>query len=560
MMDLLDSMPAQWNPDTESLRIIMAALGRAGTLTSARTCQQLYHKHSELQHRLTYMAVLEAYWMACRQSSANSSSGLSVDIAKEVCVLLQNQWDRALPKHRVDRIVHCTIVLNCLATAARACGDTSNNSNDDDEADNINVLHDMANALAKAAIGGDSWAQLWKKMESESPKVDSQTLPVLNYLTQLYATPLMSRNPHGLVESAKKMLHYMMHHKRDSLGRPMVVPDVHTCNVVLQALLKRNRTPEKDCTTTGRKRLPRSRRAKEGGFTTAADAETSRNASSSSSTLDSDFAFAQRVLSYMLRHKDVECWPNPTTYNLMFEFLDLVQYDNIGALAEEWLSWMEAKQFLLRSNSNVRQKLIMMNRNNNSEAAGLQLVKLGTYHHVMQCLLKEAQTMATENSSKEDEVDENNATNSSLINESLPCVRAFRLLERLEIQSTPLLLCAPWIKEQLPDLYDTDVQPNRSTYRRVLQICAVATDPHHCETAAAVALDVYQRYDAITEKKSPPQQVARGTDHEMSTLLVQCAEALPETSPTRQAIEAYLAYRSVDSSEMVTEHDVEETA
>jgi hypothetical protein len=59
----------------------------------------------------------------------------------------------------------------------------------------------------------------------------------------------------------------------------------------------------------------------------------------------------------------------------------------------------------------------------------------------------------------------------------------------------PLLLShleARTVAQQFP-IYDIDLQPNRNTYRLVMQICAEVKDPVERQQAVDLAADVYQR-------------------------------------------------------------------
>jgi len=516
MMDLLDGMPADWTPDTDSLRIIMDMLCRAATLSSARTCHHLYDEHPSLQYGLQFAMVLEAYLQAAKKAAADHDKALQVDIAHEAWRVIRYQWDRSLPKHRVERIMHCSIVLNCLTIAVAGSATEKKKKNDEDKDEEINHLFcDKANTLAKAALGGPTWAKLLEEMETEAPKVDTQTLPVVNYLTQLYAP---SGNKH-LVETAKRMLHYMMHHGRDGVGRFMVFPDAETCNAVLRALLERNDKKKKQ----------------EAGNSEKSDDSTTTGASTTAgnNTLESDFEYAQRVVDYMHRRKEVECWPNKETYQLLFGFLDAVQPDNMGALAEEWLSLMEAKQYLSRNTS------LTTNANYESIVAE-NAISSSMYYRVLAYLLQEARK--SEEAASVDKEETTTAFRSS--SDSLPCVRALRWLDRLQVQSVPVVLNDQYVRKQLPDLYDLDLRPTRRTFMLILKIC---THTHQDrERAAAVALEVFQRW--IDQDSSHP---GKG----MTSLLVKCASFLPESSKTKQDIDACMEYLNevmVPSDELQT--------
>ena len=69
--------------------------------------------------------------------------------------------------------------------------------------------------------------------------------------------------------------------------------------------------------------------------------------------------------------------------------------------------------------------------------------------------------------------------------------RALRLLERLQIQSTPLLLKDPAYHKSLAHVYQFHLTPDRDVYTLVLKTCAMTTNPSHHARALEVAMKVH---------------------------------------------------------------------
>lgn len=324
MLDLLDRMPSSWPPDTEAFRYVMEILGRAGTLESARMCKNVYHRYSSGKYRLNFALVLEAYLEAVMRETDKRKT---MDLVGEVLDILNWQWNVWLPNqrvssHRLERIVHGSIALHCMAVA---------------EMGKVPGMCERGEQIMKRALGGTLYTQFRQEVLADNPKVDTQTLPLANFLAQLFA----SSGDSGRVDLAKKILKYMMQHDSDRVSRFAVFPNVNACNAVLFALLERY----------------------EGKLVTEIyDVETAQ----------ADFDFARDVLDYMNGRSEMGCWPNADTHGLMFRFLDAVSPADIGNIAEDLISMIEMRQFLSRSSDDT--------------------LSLSTYHRVMRYWLQEAKT------------------------------------------------------------------------------------------------------------------------------------------------------------------------
>lgn len=314
MLDLLDRMPSSLPPDTEALRYVMEILCRAGTLHSARLCNKVFQRHAYSLYRPQFALVLEAYLeIAMRETDEDKL----VVIVEEILDALQTQWNTAIPSHRMERIMHCSIVLNCMAVANMG---------------RVPGMCGRGEAIAKRALGGFAFQQLQQELPSETAKIDTQTLPVANYLAQLYA----SAGDDARFVQAKRVLTYMMQHDKLSSSRFTVYPNVGTCNAILNALIQRH------------------------GFSSA---EETTNA-----MVLEDFDYAHSIFGYMFGRGDTGCWPNTKTHAMMFRLLEAASPADVGSVAADILSTIETMQAW-------------------SETDNLEL---STYHLVMRCWLKEA--------------------------------------------------------------------------------------------------------------------------------------------------------------------------
>jgi hypothetical protein len=149
---------------------------------------------------------------------------------------------------------------------------------------------------------------------------------------------------------------------------------------------------------------------------------------------------------------------------------------------------------------------------------------LGIYHRVLHCLLE--------------------ATKHSKSNPSEAAERALILVEKLEAQSSPLLLSDSEVQSAtIQNLYDTNLRPSPRTYRLVLQICSSSCSsrtehPEEQERAAEIALDVYRRMVACGI--SP----GAGSDK----LLKKCHSFLEEGSSMREELESLFQIEDADAN------------
>ena len=121
-------------------------LYRAGTLASARLCYDTYKRYPINQNRLRFSLVLQSYLEAAEYDPDESKRSLA---AQEAFDALNREWDVNLPVHRVERIVHSTIVLNCLC----AGGSNSNSLT-------LPNACELADEAVKKSLGSVGFAKL----------------------------------------------------------------------------------------------------------------------------------------------------------------------------------------------------------------------------------------------------------------------------------------------------------------------------------------------------------------------------------------------------------------
>jgi hypothetical protein len=145
---------------------------------------------------------------------------------------------------------------------------------------------------------------------------------------------------------------------------------------------------------------------------------------------EQDLEYTLSLLDYMFGRSDQGCWPNDTTFLLLLRLLAAIKPNDISDRAENMLSKMELRRTLSRSN-----------------------MSLSTYHLVLRCWLAAAESGISKNG----------------------CLRGMKLLENLEMQSTPLILSDKDVSlTTVRNLYDISLRPSKETYNLLLKICAEA--------------------------------------------------------------------------------------
>lgn len=292
MVGLLDVMPSDWLPNADVMKQILEMLCRVGTLESARSCHMAFKRHPNNQHRLRFSLVLQAYLEATKYEKSHSKRLLAVEEALEA---LHQEWNENLPKHRVERIVHCSIVLNCMCVAERSIS--------------VPEVCELADRLVKRTLGTSAYDSLREELLSDKPKVDAQTVPLVNCLAQIY----VSSDDASRMESARRMVSYIMHDDREGVGRFNVYPMVDTFNAVIRS------------------------------FVVDFEGETQR-ADDDGKERDKSLRYVDGLLSYMLSRRDQGYWPNEETFESIFGLLLAINPKDIGSRADRLLSHMEARR------------------------------------------------------------------------------------------------------------------------------------------------------------------------------------------------------------------------
>jgi hypothetical protein len=291
MLNLMEAMPPTWVPEPLIVDQVLAVLSRVGTLESAQKCYEILGKHPS-SNRLRFSTVLEAFVEAAKYEKDVERREA---IVKNAIAALNDRWnvDVNLPRHRVERINLCSIVLHCMSVAGISSSPE---------------MCDEADQLMKRALGGTSYHILKGRISSKQGRVDAQALHLVHFLVQIYA----SSGEELRLEGAQRMLEYMKAKDTEGVGRFIVFPNRDTFNSVLKGLLRRHEAKRSE---------PK-------------DKESSRK----------DIRYAMGLLDYMLTSKEIGCWPNEVTFALLFRLLSSVKNWDVGERAEELLSKLEIRR------------------------------------------------------------------------------------------------------------------------------------------------------------------------------------------------------------------------
>jgi hypothetical protein len=323
-ISLLNSMPASFVPDAEIIQQILHIQGQIGSLESARDCHATFQRFPGTKS-LRFAMVLRAYLEAVKVETVESNMAQA---AEEIVSVLNNYWDDNMPKHRFERIVHSSIVLEALAIAdQRRSGSDSGSIR-------------RAEDVLERTISTDEFVELQQQILSGSGNADLQTLPLVNSLARIYA---FSGENHR-IETAKKMLVHVILHKSDRGINNQKFSVIETFNDILSGMLRR--WANKD--------------ALHGG----SDNQTT--------TIAKDLKYAYSVLDTLLLKNDMDYLPTNVTFDSFFRLLLLAKPGNLGECAEELLGHMEVVRAWTRASP---QKVA---------------ITLSTYHSVLSCLISEA--------------------------------------------------------------------------------------------------------------------------------------------------------------------------
>lgn len=193
-----------------------------------------------------------------------------------------------------------------------------------------------------------------------------------------------------------------------------------------------------------------------------------------------DVDFAMKLLDFSLSRREAAIWPGKRTFYFISKLLNVLNVDDVGSRFELLLSKAEMRQNF-SSQSDFELPLIFYNR-------------------VLRGLWQEAKSGTPREASK----------------------RALRILNKLEVMSTPLLLSDDKLRgsSAVSDAYNLRLRPSEKTYEIVLMVCADTNPPSEHEMAAAIATDVYKRATLACVDSSD----------RFETLLRQCLDRLPTES------------------------------
>ena len=290
LVELLDLFPPNLVPSTDMGTLVLQTLAREGTRESAQTCFRLCQTGPSEIFR--FSLVVEAFIRAVRHEEDLETRR---QIVRECFDAINTHWNSCLPQDRLERIRHCTSVLQCLSFA--------------DILDDTSELFDTVEDLVKRTLGEQEYGQLMDDITVSDGDVngrfDVHVLPLANFLIPVFAASDSSR-----VEVAKKMLLYLTRQKA-----PVASPSVIAFNSVLFAILQQCEKEGPGC--------------------------------ESSAIEDLEYAFS--VLDYLFGQTETESLPDGNTFHLLFRLVAAIKPDDIGERAQDLLSKMEISKCLSRT-------------------------------------------------------------------------------------------------------------------------------------------------------------------------------------------------------------------
>ncbi|GKY98702.1 hypothetical protein MPSEU_000826500 [Mayamaea pseudoterrestris] len=415
MCNLLDVMPPSWKcTNGETLDLVLDMLRRVGSLESAINSSQLFQQHSNLENQGTFALVLQAYLAACLQETDDE---IRFKVAKIALTVLHEQWSECYPEHHVQRVLHASIMLHCVTVADRVRAPGTET-----------FMRQQGENLIFRTLGKKMHAKLMQELETTSPSLTYLSLPLANYLAQLYA----HSDDRDKLVVAMRTVGPILSHYRVRIGKMIAFPVVETVNVVLRSVTRQYQGVAKK---KWKNLKP-----------------------------DEDVKFAMKVLDDMLRHQDSTCWPDADTFDVIFSLLLAVKPADIGLQADHLLAKMEIRNIL-------------------SPSIPVPIT-LSTYHQVLQFWLEAAKRGTAPDA----------------------CDRALDILNKLELQSNPLLLSD--IESRMPvalPLYNIFLRPTRHTYKLILEICLATKAEEKLEGALQIASEAYARMEnsgIMSDKKN----------------------------------------------------------
>jgi hypothetical protein len=341
MVDLLSVLPSSWQQGAETLKLVLQMLCRVGTLQSAQEALGTFQRHPSNPLRVRFSLVLQAYLEAVKHEPIDSNRILAV---QEVVSKLNAYWNTNLPRHRVERIVHASIVMHAMCVANRVI-ERDPEANFDQQFTEANFDHNLvqqATLLVRRTLSSTDFERMIKDIHDleSSPKLDTQIAPLLNGLAQLYATS----GDASKLRHAQAMLMYVIQ-SDDSVGAGRLMeqfPHVDSFNTILRVLV--NTHKQKPDAATGAK----------------------------------DLNHSLQLLKAMLLKREQGYWPDDTSFALLFRLLLTVNPHDIGHVAEDLFSKMELRRSYISASSPSSQDDVA--------------AYLSSCHKVLRCWLEAANT------------------------------------------------------------------------------------------------------------------------------------------------------------------------
>jgi hypothetical protein len=360
----------------------------------------------------------------------------------------------------VERIVHGSIVLSCLSVPERSKKLVVKN------------VCELAERIVRRCLGRAGFESSLEDEKGKAlPPVDPQTFPVITCLVRIYA----ESGDQKRVKQARKLLSYMMKHDKEAVSPFMSYPLLDTFNAVLASVVAEF----------------------EGKKKKHIELQDGLEA----------LEYSTSLLDYMLKRRDSGCWPNETTFKLLFRILTSVDPPDIGERGEEVLSMLDVRAYFAHCRTDDPYEALLSVNHRVIRKSDPFEASLAMYHYALRCWLRAAEKQTTEGAA----------------------VRAWKLLEKLEMQSTPLLLSDREVQQRwFRRLYDVRLRPTGNTYRLVQQICVATANPQSFTDACEVALKVHQRL------RSKGMLALDGSDDRNLAFALQ---RLPPDSAARRAAE-----------------------
>lgn len=297
MVDLLGSMPPDCLPDTDIIEMVLDVLRRVGTLESAQECERIFCKDPANLHRLRFTLILQAYLEAAR----NETGQRRMNAVQGALSAFQRQWNEKVPRHRVERITHGSLVLECLTVV---------------DPKSMPDICDETEGVIRRTLGNGPYAKFLEDIEMEKPSFDHQLIPIVNSRARIFA---LSGDATRLAV-AKRMVRQLSLFHEEKAGSVHQYPTVDTYNDLFYGIYYH-------CS-----KLPAAERAK---------------------SMKDEVQYTMSELDVILSSGNKLVWPNNQTFTIILSLLAAWDDSSIGDLGEQILSKMEIRQSFVHNDVRI---------------------------------------------------------------------------------------------------------------------------------------------------------------------------------------------------------------